>query len=858
LTAGHQQRPPIDFRRLFEAAPGLYLVLDPDLTIIAVSEAYLRATMTVREEILGRGIFEVFPDNPDDAAATGVGNLRASLERARRERVPDTMAVQKYDVRRPAAEGGGFEERYWSPVNTPVLDDDDEVIYIIHRVEDVTELIRLQQQGQAQDVLADGMRSHVSRLEADVLTRAQEVQTAHRQLESAYAELGDLYTKLMELDRLKTDFFSNVSHELRTPLGLILGPTQRLLTDPLAPEQRHALEIVERNARTLLKRVDDLLDIVKLDAGKMDLSYTSVDLARLTRRVLGNFETVADDRRIDLVVAVPETLAAQVDREKIERVLLNLLSNAFKFTLDGGIVRCELVANDVPADSDAIRGALATIIIGDSGPGVPPDLRLTVFERFRQVDSGPTRQVGGTGLGLAIVKEIVELHGGTVVLDEAPEGGAALIVKLPLAAPAGTVVQGADSAVTERPDGAGAQVVAELTVMQARADTAEPADPLDDTARPLVLVVEDNPDMRAFIAGSLGERYRVATAPNGRDGLEQALALRPDLILSDIMMPHVSGDQLLAEVRRRPELADVPFVLLTARVDDGLRVELLRLGAQDYLIKPFSAVAIKRARDELQGELASREVNIEALARAARQALRDRDDFLSVAAHELKTPLTGILASAQLVDRFAGSADQAGASRVQRAASIVVRQASKMSRLVGNLLDVTRLRAARMVLAPGATDVGQLVQDVVANVRLTADHHPIVVRAVPQVTLSVDAARLEQVLTNLLDNAIRYSPAESTIEVDVATPAADAVQISVRDHGSGIPDEHREHIFERFHQAHADSHSSGLGLGLYISKQIVDLHGGRLEVESPAEGGARFVITLPRHANAKQPEPVSS
>lgn len=169
-----------DFRTLFEASPGLYLVLHPDLTIVAVSDAYLRATMTRREEILGRGLFDVFPDNPDDPSATGTRNLRASLQQVIQNRAPDPMAVQKYDIRRPESEGGGFEERFWSPVNSPVLGSSGELLYIIHRVEDVTEFVRLKQLGSEQRKLADELQSRAASMEMEVYLRAQEVQEANR------------------------------------------------------------------------------------------------------------------------------------------------------------------------------------------------------------------------------------------------------------------------------------------------------------------------------------------------------------------------------------------------------------------------------------------------------------------------------------------------------------------------------------------------------------------------------------------------------------------------------------------------------------------------------------------------------
>lgn len=162
-----------DFRTLFESAPGSYLVLTPDLTIVAVSDAYLRATMTTRAGILGRHLFEVFPDNPDDPAASGVRNLGASLRRVLTMKRPDAMAVQKYDIRRPSGEGGGFEERYWSPVNSPVFGPNGEIAYIIHRVEDVTEFLRLRQEGHARDVVNEELRIRTEQMEAEIYLRAQ-------------------------------------------------------------------------------------------------------------------------------------------------------------------------------------------------------------------------------------------------------------------------------------------------------------------------------------------------------------------------------------------------------------------------------------------------------------------------------------------------------------------------------------------------------------------------------------------------------------------------------------------------------------------------------------------------------------
>jgi PAS domain S-box-containing protein len=566
-----------NFRVLFESAPGLYLVLAPDFTIVAVSDAYLRATRTKREVILGRGIFDVFPDNPEDPIATGVGNLRASLERVVRNRAPDAMPVQKYDIRCPDSEGGGFEERFWSPVNSPIFNRENEVAYIIHRVEDVTEFVRLRRQGSEQHKLTEELRTRAQQMEAEVYLRSQEVAEANRQLRAANKELGALYEKTKELDQLKTSFFANVSHELRTPLALILSPVrQRLSIDRLADGERRILETVDRNARLLLRHVNDLLDLTKLEATRMDLQYAAIDLARFCHFVASHFESLAEERQINYSVDAPASLFAEVDPEKLQRILLNLLSNAFKFTPTNGAIGILL----------RMQEDRAIFCIHDTGPGIPEHLREVVFERFRQLDGGASRQFGGTGLGLAIAREFAKLHRGNITIGEAPGGGSFFTVDLPLAAPSGSMVRDAAYEIDD-------EIIRQATdELRKPADVGRPANVFTDFNAPLVLVVEDNIEMNAFVVESLAGNYRVVAAFDGQEGLDLALKLNPDLILSDMMMPRMSGDQLVRELRRRQELDDVPIVLLTARADDELRVQLLQEGAQDYLTKPFSVAEV--------------------------------------------------------------------------------------------------------------------------------------------------------------------------------------------------------------------------------------------------------------------------
>lgn len=262
-------------------------------------------------------------------------------------------------------------------------------------------------------------------------TRAAKVSEKRRlELEAANAELNTLYAKLREADEAKTRFFANVSHELRTPLALILGPTESLLEAGNLPESdRHHAETVHRNAQLLLTHVNDLLDISKLEAGHMDVHYARADLTRIVRLAASHFESLAQQRQTSYTVQTPETLPAELDPDKIGRVLFNLLGNAFKFTPVGGRIRCIL------GTRESAGNLRATLAVHDSGPGIAAEQREVVFEPFRS-----TSKAGGTGLGLAIVKEFVELHGGTVSASDSPDGGALLSVELPLQAPPGTEV----------------------------------------------------------------------------------------------------------------------------------------------------------------------------------------------------------------------------------------------------------------------------------------------------------------------------------------------------------------------------------------------------------------------------------
>ena len=359
---------PDDFQKFLEIVTGMYMILDTQFNIVAVGGSYAKQTMIDPTQVIGKNLFDVFPDNPKDESPTGSKNIRASLERVLHDKLPDTMAVQKYDIRRPAAAGGTFEERYWSPVNSPILDDEGNVKYIVNQVTDVTEYMQtIKKHDALANKVSGDLRIRMNEMEMEIYLRAQEIQETNRQLREVNkllakkeSEQAVLLNKLEKFNQSKTQFFASVSHELRTPLTLILGILETLLADHELITHQYNLKVIERNARSLLKLVNDLLDVSKLEAGKVAVNYFEIDLAKLVRQTGGLFESYASERKINFILQAPPTLRAELDAEKIQRVLMNLLSNAFKFTPVNKKVTCILSNPSVH---------IARLEIADGGPG---------------------------------------------------------------------------------------------------------------------------------------------------------------------------------------------------------------------------------------------------------------------------------------------------------------------------------------------------------------------------------------------------------------------------------------------------------------------------------------------------------
>jgi signal transduction histidine kinase len=377
---------------------------------VAVSDAYLQATMTEHATIMGQTLFAVFPDDPAEPWADGVRNLRASLDRVTAHARADVMAVQRYPIARPASEGGGFEERWWSPINSPVFGPDGDLAYIIHRVEDVTPLIRhMQEQGRE----ADGLRlleSRAQHMEAEIVLRAQDLQRVNEQLRTSEAR----YHALVE------EFVATVSHELQTPLtALRAGLTLlELGAGPmLGPAERELLEAMRRNAERLRLHIADLLTARALQGDAPPPARAPVDLRAVVTDAVAAVQPLIREKRQPLELDLPAPLPVAGDARLLEQAVVNLLANAQRHTPPGTHITV----------SGRARSDEVHLAVHDTGPGIPASALEAIFERFRRLGEAPS----STGLGLAIARDAVRLHGGRLWAESAEGRGATFHLVLP-------------------------------------------------------------------------------------------------------------------------------------------------------------------------------------------------------------------------------------------------------------------------------------------------------------------------------------------------------------------------------------------------------------------------------------------
>ncbi|HEY3269614.1 MAG TPA: ATP-binding protein, partial [Geothrix sp.] len=514
-----------DFRALFESVPSLYLALDPSLTIVAASDAYLSATLTRREEVLGRGIFEVFPDNPDDSTATGVANLRDSLQRVLSLKRADVMAVQKYDIQRPVSEGGGFEERYWSPINTPVLSPHGDVRFIIHRVEDVTEFVRLKEAHRTQIDLAEVLKGQASHMEAEVFQRAQEIQDANRQLRELHAHLEarveERTAELLQANEalLRSEeqlrqaqkleavgrLAGGIAHDFNNLLTVVFSASQMLEMHIGKNRNLEAILLASERAAKLTRQLLAFSRQQLLVPQALDLNASLEGISPILHRLLG------EDVELE-VKCSPNLRTVFADPSQIEQVVMNLTINARDAMPDGGKLTVETANVDLDAayasEHDGVTpGPHAMLAVSDTGHGMDKATQARIFEPF-YTTKGPGK---GTGLGLSTVFGIVKQSQGHIWLYSEPGVGSTFKLYFP-------EIHGEDQP-------SSGPVVTGVA---------------DEGGNETILLVEDEEHVRE-VAGTILRQagYTVLEAQNG----EGALALcaqyldRIHLLITDVIMP---------------------------------------------------------------------------------------------------------------------------------------------------------------------------------------------------------------------------------------------------------------------------------------------------------------------------------
>ena len=740
----------------------------------------------------------------------------------------------------------------------------------------------VEQQAEYRQKVADleyRSRKKSERLRALNDSQEARVKDRTRPLEELIQELAEANEALKAHDQLKSRFFANISHELRTPLTLILAPLEGMLLEerePLSEDQQRQFTLIRRNAMRLLKLINNLLELAQLEEGGLSLETELVDLVGFAAQLTGAAHPLAKKRDIEIIFEPSARPVIRADPEKLERVIINLLSNALKFTDSGGYV-VVLVG---------ITGDRAWVSVQDSGIGIPPEELDRIFDRFRQVDASTTRRHGGTGIGLSLVKELVEQHGGKITVSSQPGKGSTFTAnfkRLPdneaeevvgLASvdsnevfststtkpengdPFSRLLRGQIEfrhqevlATTEAveleevfggytPTGATRLTKDGVEDRRHRADRAlatdlQAATPMHElpaarpgAPRPTVLVVEDSADMRRVLGDALSRRFRVISANNGEEGLARAREELPALVLCDLMMPVMDGVALCEALRADRTTAPIPVIMITARVGTEESVKALDAGADDFLCKPFS---LRELHARVGAQLRIRQLD-QAVARAERMATLGTT--AAGLAHEVRNALNPIIGGINAMDRLKPGKDRADLREQMK------RSAQRILDTIEALQAFARMGDARLIcldMTRAVNETLKLLSHRLRGVQVTCDLGL-------EEEVECYAGTMHQVLMNLVINAADAAGDGGRVWIGTSQEGDNAL-VRVRDSGPGILATERERIFYPYFTTKPVG--QGTGLGLSIARSMVERHGGTLEVTSPPDKGAEFTVTMP-------------
>jgi signal transduction histidine kinase len=673
--------------------------------------------------------------------------------------------------------------------------------------------------------------------------------------------------KLVELDQIKSRFFANISHELRTPLTLLLAPLETLMQKfnrSLDGETREVLSTMHSNGMRLLKLINDLLDLVRLESGKLEVKHEVLNVLDFVKGLASAARQVADDKRLRLETIVDPELGSVVsDRDKLEKIVLNLVFNALKFTPAGGRVELRAEKKD-----DAF-----IITVSDTGMGISAKNLPFVFDRFWQADGTSKRKYQGVGIGLALVKELTEIQGGKVDVQSTEGQGTVFTVRLPFQK-AEPVAMPAAAPKEETPDAETRTVSSEewLANLYRRAELFPAMTPLQETLKPVetsrnghhlpkALVADDEPDMLRFLKSQLIQHYEVLEAVDGQQAIEKAAQFLPDVILLDMMMPEKDGLQACRELRERTSTQSIPIIMLTARADEETKLAALAAGASDFLPKPFSTtelhVRIKNLVEshQYQSKLSKQNMALESTI----EQLKDTESQLvqteklaslgrmsAGIIHEINNPLnfaTTGLYTLRNKGKYLAAEQQADYAEVLKDVEEGIK---RVKTIVSDL---------RMFTHPDTESRDQVeVAEVIGSaLRFLAnewkDRVEIEQTLNPHLAVWANKNKLIHVFTNLLQNSLdalktkEFKDGEKPKIIIEGTVTNGRSILRLRDNGPGIDQQHLGKIFDPFFTT--KDVGEGMGLGLSICYRIIQECEGRISVKTEVGKFCEFTLEFP-------------
>lgn len=685
------------------------------------------------------------------------------------------------------------------------------------------------------------------------------------ELDSNQKELKDSNAKLVELDRAKSMFFANVSHELRTPLTLLIAPLEQLRHKNVPSNgQMEMLDIMYNNAMRLLRLINDLLDLVRLDSGAIRVRREKIEVYPFLEGIAKSVSPMAQQRKLNLEthIRITKDAVIHLDKDKLEKIILNLLFNSFKFTPENGKVTFEA----------GLQGNRLIIRVSDTGKGISNTDLPQIFNRFWQAEAAATRQYQGVGIGLALVKELAEAHGGGVCVES--EVGKGTMIQITVDTRA---VEAEPEEVQETKPVKPPQRESEwLSDLYRRAElfpahviaSDEPKAPADDVQsdKPLVLVADDEPEMRRFLHSQLKNTYAIKEARNGSEALELAKTNDFALILLDLMMPGIDGITLTGLLREEPRNASVPIIMLTARADEGSKMQALQAGVTDFLTKPFASSELEvRCRNllnqrELQQSLIIKTRELEA-------ALQQITDTEAQLVHQAKMASLGQLSSGLMheINNPLNFANTAAHLLGKRLNNLQIENKDKLDVPLRDLQDGIKrvadiISSLRSFIHPDTSNFnGVLLKEAIEAsarfVQIPPSEVELEIAVPDNLKIWGNRNQLIHLFINLLQNAVDSLRDKGAPEKKIKFEAVlqnGQILLICEDNGKGIKKQEKEKVFDAFFTTKPVG--SGMGLGLNIGYRIIKNHQGEIRVESQENEFCRFLITLhPTNPSPKHP-----